>query len=140
MIALVHNWQIFLLVCALPSLVSGIALYALPESPRFLMSQGRNAEALQALQLIYHINTGKPKDAYPVDQVVQLRISSRVLTTLSLSPSTVRSSHLCWRCLAGMRERTKLSTPLKRNRQPKRRLPSANLVACWRACALACSR
>lgn len=69
---LVHNWQIFLFVCALPSLVSGLVLYGMPESPRFLMSQGRNAEALQALQWIYHINTGKPNDTYPVSNIAEL--------------------------------------------------------------------
>lgn len=56
----------FLAVCAMPSLVSGICLCFFPESPRFLMSQGRNAEALRAFQTIYAINKGKPKDTYPV--------------------------------------------------------------------------
>ncbi|KAH8398465.1 hypothetical protein KR215_005769, partial [Drosophila sulfurigaster] len=65
----IHSWQIFLFVCALPSLISGFVLWTMPESPKFLMSQGRNAEALQMLQKIYHINTGKPKDTYPVSLI-----------------------------------------------------------------------
>lgn len=42
----------------------------MPESPKFLMSQGRNSEALQAFQKVFHINTGKPKDSYPVGDIV----------------------------------------------------------------------
>jgi len=30
------------------------------------MAQGRNEEALHALKLIYHVNSRKPKDSYPV--------------------------------------------------------------------------
>ncbi|KAM8705918.1 hypothetical protein ACLKA7_010247 [Drosophila subpalustris] len=72
----IHSWQIFLLVCAFPSLISGLVMYAMPESPKFLMSQGRNKEALEMLQRIYHINTGKPKDTYPIKSLV-LEVPSR---------------------------------------------------------------
>ncbi|XP_034098230.2 probable metabolite transport protein CsbC isoform X2 [Drosophila albomicans] len=72
----VHSWQIFLFVCALPSLVSGLVLYFMPESPRFLMSQCRNKEALEILKMIYHVNTGKPKDTYPIKSLI-LEVPSR---------------------------------------------------------------
>ncbi|XP_017873788.1 PREDICTED: organic cation/carnitine transporter 7 [Drosophila arizonae] len=66
----IHNWQIFLLICGLPSLISGLIMCLMPESPRYLMGQGRNAEALLVLQKIYQINTGQPKDNYPVKALV----------------------------------------------------------------------
>ncbi|EDW13774.1 synaptic vesicle glycoprotein 2C [Drosophila mojavensis] len=66
----IHNWQIFLLICGLPSLISGLIMCLMPESPRYLMGQGRNAEALLVLQKIYEINTGQPKDNYPVKALV----------------------------------------------------------------------
>ncbi|KAH8413996.1 hypothetical protein KR222_000696, partial [Zaprionus bogoriensis] len=72
----IHSWQIFLFVCALPSFISGIGLFLMPESPKFLMSQGRNSEALQAFQKIYRINTGKPNDSYPIKSLV-LEVPSR---------------------------------------------------------------
>ncbi|EDW38490.1 GL12623 [Drosophila persimilis] len=67
----IHSWQIFLFVLGIPSLVSGLIFCAMPESPRFLMAQGRTEEALQAFQHIYHVNTRKPKDTYPIKVLVQ---------------------------------------------------------------------
>ncbi|XP_034665589.1 synaptic vesicle glycoprotein 2C [Drosophila subobscura] len=67
----IHSWQIYLFVLGIPSLVSGLIFCAMPESPRFLMAQGRTEEALQAFQHIYHVNTRKPKDTYPIKQLVQ---------------------------------------------------------------------
>ncbi|KAI8129156.1 Synaptic vesicle glycoprotein 2A, partial [Lucilia cuprina] len=67
----VHTWQIFLFVCGLPSLISGLLLILLPESPKFLMSQGRNAEALRAFQKIYAFNTRKPKNTYPIHTLIE---------------------------------------------------------------------
>ncbi|XP_075145758.1 uncharacterized protein LOC142220469 isoform X2 [Haematobia irritans] len=67
----VHTWQIFLLLCGLPSLICGLTLIILPESPKFLMSQGRNMEALRAFQKIYHFNTRKPKNTYPIHHLIE---------------------------------------------------------------------
>ncbi|XP_004529191.1 putative transporter SVOPL isoform X2 [Ceratitis capitata] len=67
----VHCWQIFLAVCSLPSLIGGLGLITLPESPKFLMSQGRNAEALHAFQKIYSANTRKPMNSYPIKELVE---------------------------------------------------------------------
>uniref|UniRef100_A0A1A9VQ53 Major facilitator superfamily (MFS) profile domain-containing protein n=1 Tax=Glossina austeni TaxID=7395 RepID=A0A1A9VQ53_GLOAU len=47
---LVHSWQIFLLICGLPSLLSGVIFIVLPESPKFLMSQGRNTEIVPVIR------------------------------------------------------------------------------------------
>ncbi|EDV91281.1 GH17356, partial [Drosophila grimshawi] len=66
----IHNWHIFLFICCLASLTSGLIMCLMPESPRFLMAHGRNVEALHVLQRIYHINTGKPKDSYPIKSLI----------------------------------------------------------------------
>ncbi|KAH8381388.1 hypothetical protein KR093_003933, partial [Drosophila rubida] len=72
----IHSWQIFLFACALPSFISGLVLLVMPESPKFLISQGRNAEALQVLQKMYYMNTGKPKNTYPIKSLI-LEVPSR---------------------------------------------------------------
>ncbi|KAH8311003.1 hypothetical protein KR044_003834 [Drosophila immigrans] len=61
-----HTWQIFLAITALPSLTSGFLHIFLPESPKFLMSQGNYREALKSLQRIYAMNKRKSRDSYPI--------------------------------------------------------------------------
>lgn len=41
---------------AIPSLLGGILFHALPESPKFLMSRGRNEEALHVFREVYRRN------------------------------------------------------------------------------------
>lgn len=65
-----NSWRIFLLICALPSFVVAALLFLLPESPKFLLSKGRNEEAMEIFRKIYHINTGNDKDHYPVKHLI----------------------------------------------------------------------
>lgn len=50
----------------------------LPESPKFLMTAGRNKDALKIFQTVYSKNTGKPPEAYPIevlmDEVKQISV------------------------------------------------------------------
>lgn len=65
--AFVYNsWRIYLSICGLPMLLGAFCLCFFPESPKFLMSQDRNEDALEVFKKIYSINTGLPKDNYPV--------------------------------------------------------------------------
>ncbi|KAL4711603.1 hypothetical protein ACJJTC_003620 [Scirpophaga incertulas] len=66
-----HNWNIFLLITALVPLLTGAAFLSLPESPKFLMSRGRNQEALDIFKRIYSMNTGNPPEHYPVTCLVE---------------------------------------------------------------------
>ncbi|XP_055709261.1 synaptic vesicle glycoprotein 2C-like [Phlebotomus papatasi] len=66
-----HSWHIFLLICAIPSLFGGMLVFILlPESPKFLMSRGRNEEALEIFQRIFQQNTGKDVQEYPIKALV----------------------------------------------------------------------
>lgn len=65
--ALVYNsWRLFLSLCGTPMLLGVVCLSFFPESPKFLMSQGRTREALQVFKLIYRLNTGRSAEEYPV--------------------------------------------------------------------------
>lgn len=65
--AFVYNsWRFFLSACSIPILIGVVCLFMFPESPKFLMSQGRMDDALKVFQRIYSINTGKPPKEYPV--------------------------------------------------------------------------
>uniref|UniRef100_A0A182TCF4 Major facilitator superfamily (MFS) profile domain-containing protein n=1 Tax=Anopheles maculatus TaxID=74869 RepID=A0A182TCF4_9DIPT len=52
-------WRLFLVVCALPSFVSALALLRLPESPKYLLSHGREAETITILHSMYRWNTSR---------------------------------------------------------------------------------
>ncbi|XP_075157922.1 uncharacterized protein LOC142231188 [Haematobia irritans] len=84
-----HSWQMYLAICAMPSLISGIALSFFPESPRFLMSQGRTAEALKALRTIYALNTGYSKDTYPITSLVDESLKAEEQNVEEICISTI---------------------------------------------------
>ncbi|CAH2040091.1 unnamed protein product, partial [Iphiclides podalirius] len=69
----IHSWNLFLLATALVPLLTGLAFICLPESPKFLMSRGRNAEALEVFRKIYSMNTGQPRENYPVTKLAEER-------------------------------------------------------------------
>ncbi|XP_045483775.1 synaptic vesicle 2-related protein-like isoform X2 [Harmonia axyridis] len=66
-----HSWGFYLMINAVPSLLSGIIFMFLPESPKFLMSMGRNEEALKVFQMMFKMNTGKPVEMYPIRNLVK---------------------------------------------------------------------
>lgn len=53
---MIHSWNLFLLLMSIPSLLGGLLFTTMPESPKFLMSRGRNEEALDVFQEIYRRN------------------------------------------------------------------------------------
>lgn len=52
-------WRLFLIVASLPALFSSIALLFLPESPKFMLGQGKHDEAIQIVQKMNRWNNGK---------------------------------------------------------------------------------
>lgn len=61
-----HSWNLFVAICAVPSILIAIWLFFFPESPKFLIESGETDEALEVLKEIFHINTGRPHDEYPI--------------------------------------------------------------------------
>nr|CAD7461341.1 unnamed protein product [Timema tahoe] len=65
-----NSWRIFVVCCAIPSLMGGIIVYlCLPESPKFLMNQGKKEEALKILRHVFVVNTGKDPGDYMVKSI-----------------------------------------------------------------------
>ncbi|XP_043289400.1 synaptic vesicle glycoprotein 2B-like [Venturia canescens] len=60
------SWNLFVALCALPSLMLSLWLFAFPESPKFLLECGETDEALEVFKWIYSQNTGNDPATYPV--------------------------------------------------------------------------
>lgn len=65
-----NSWRIFLMICSIPSFIVAALLFYLPESPKFLIMKGRQEEALAIFRGIYVTNTGRPRDEYPVREIL----------------------------------------------------------------------
>ncbi|XP_048477819.1 synaptic vesicle glycoprotein 2B [Plutella xylostella] len=61
-------WRLLLQVISLPAVVGVIGLVFLHESPKFLMSKGRDEDAIEVLRAIHRANCGE-KEAYEVTSV-----------------------------------------------------------------------
>ncbi|XP_075225473.1 synaptic vesicle glycoprotein 2C-like [Lycorma delicatula] len=50
------SWRLYYAVCSLPSLISALMIYFLPESPKFLVAKGEIAKAIKVFQRIHKVN------------------------------------------------------------------------------------
>ncbi|KAK0095031.1 hypothetical protein PV326_009372, partial [Microctonus aethiopoides] len=63
------SWRVFLALCAIPEICAFVTLSFFPESPRYLLSKGREAEALDVFRRIYSLNTGNDEKSYAITTV-----------------------------------------------------------------------
>ncbi|XP_076323195.1 synaptic vesicle glycoprotein 2C-like [Tachypleus tridentatus] len=75
------SWRLFLVICVTPSVFSVIGLMFLPESPRFLLEVGRNAEAMCVYQEVFKSNHA-PKSGMEY-QLTELELPTRRPTDIS---------------------------------------------------------
>ncbi|KAK3098669.1 hypothetical protein FSP39_021811, partial [Pinctada imbricata] len=50
------SWRIFIALCTIPSLTSAAIFLIMPESPKFLLTVGRDREAVKVLEKVYDVN------------------------------------------------------------------------------------
>lgn len=55
-------WRLLFIVYTVPGFVAAIAYCFCPESPKFLLTQGRTGEALDVLRRLYRMNKGLSSD------------------------------------------------------------------------------
>ncbi|XP_030379900.1 synaptic vesicle glycoprotein 2C-like isoform X3 [Scaptodrosophila lebanonensis] len=60
-----HSWNLFVAICAIPSILLGLWLFSFPESPKFLLEHGETDKALDILVCMFIQNTGRKRDDYP---------------------------------------------------------------------------
>lgn len=94
--AFVYNsWRIFIFVCSMPAFLAFLALLYFPESPKYLMTQGRNDEALKIFQKMYAMNTGNPPESFPIKSLSMDGQKKKI------EPSEGRSTVSLWQKTAG---------------------------------------
>lgn len=75
--AFVYNsWRMYLSICGLPMLIGAACFCFFPESPKFLMTQNCNKDALEIFRKIYSINTGLSKDNYPIHALRDINLNN----------------------------------------------------------------
>ncbi|KAI4482508.1 hypothetical protein M0802_013644 [Mischocyttarus mexicanus] len=82
-----NSWRIFLSLCGVPTLIGVALILFFPESPKFLMSQGRKEEALKVFRQIYRINTGKPEETYPITELADDLETNNSIDSTTMDPT-----------------------------------------------------
>ncbi|KAM4553636.1 synaptic vesicle glycoprotein 2C [Fundulus diaphanus] len=61
-----QSWRLFVVLCSVPSISSAVLFKLLmPESPKFLMEAGREAEAIHVFRLMFELNMRGTEKAFP---------------------------------------------------------------------------
>ncbi|KAL5280528.1 hypothetical protein ACFFRR_004486 [Megaselia abdita] len=71
-------WRILMFCNLIPSLIALIGCFMIPESPKFLLSQGRHDESVEILRKVYATNTGNPKNTYPCNIITLKDVGSNL--------------------------------------------------------------
>ncbi|KAG8246318.1 hypothetical protein J6590_087126 [Homalodisca vitripennis] len=61
-----NSWRLFVLTCGIPSLIGVILIAGMPESPRFLLLQGKDEKTKKVLVRMFTTNTDEKPSRYPV--------------------------------------------------------------------------
>ncbi|KAL5280519.1 hypothetical protein ACFFRR_004479 [Megaselia abdita] len=69
-------WRVLMMANTLPSMIALAGVYWLPESPKYLLSQGKHSESVEILRKVYSMNSGKPKNTYPCNIVTLKDVGS----------------------------------------------------------------
>ncbi|CAK9829936.1 Synaptic vesicle glycoprotein 2B [Anthophora retusa] len=102
---LYNSWRIFLAIIGIPTLIVTLIATRYPESPKFLVSQGKTEEALVILRKIYATNTGHHEDEYPVkilltDDVMNSNSNKASFATSGVLMELLKNIWQQIRCLA----------------------------------------
>ncbi|XP_039284297.1 synaptic vesicle glycoprotein 2B [Nilaparvata lugens] len=74
-----NSWRLFYALCGIPSLVTSLWLFLLPESPKFHLAKNDKEKAMSVIRWIYNKNTGKPGDELVIgDIIIEDRLSSHL--------------------------------------------------------------
>eukprot|EP00045_Choanoeca_perplexa_P010210 m.102744 g.102744 ORF g.102744 m.102744 type:complete len:570 (-) comp15194_c0_seq1:68-1777(-) len=95
-------WRIFTFSCSIPALFAALGFFKAPESPKWLMNQGRMAEAEATLNLIARVNAKVASSRYAVQpDLLEMRLKPLELNTAP-HRARARRATVCSRLLRGV--------------------------------------
>lgn len=81
-------WRLFFIVCALPEMIAFVILIYLPESPKFLLDNGKPEEAYKVLQQMNRWNNGKHSRLEPMEIYKEV-------TPIDIEPTNSNDNNRC---------------------------------------------
>ncbi|XP_023940099.1 synaptic vesicle glycoprotein 2B isoform X2 [Bicyclus anynana] len=99
-------WRLLGMLYSSSFLISAFIMSFGPESPKFLVSQGRHDESLETLKKIYSGNTSKPAEYYPVKRLklpvqTEMEKPSFVQSLVQQTLPLIKPPYLKWMMLSG---------------------------------------
>ncbi|XP_018564187.1 synaptic vesicle glycoprotein 2B [Anoplophora glabripennis] len=67
---LFRPWRLLAIIYSMPSLLAAFLIFFLPESPKYLLTQGKHKEVMVILTKIFCVNTGKKPGDYAVSSII----------------------------------------------------------------------
>lgn len=64
-------WRMYLVVCGIPSLICAISIFYMPESPKFILAQGKQKETIEILQWVYKFNNPRAKEPLMIASIIE---------------------------------------------------------------------
>lgn len=64
-------WRLFMFVCSVPSIISYLAFWILPESPKFELAQGRQQAAIEILEKMNRWNNGGKAPSLEITEIFE---------------------------------------------------------------------
>lgn len=105
------QWRLFMLACGLPSLCCAIALLQIPESPKFVLLENREKDAIDILRKMYAINQKRPEAEYNVENVYDESITTKLFVRTSVNyKSATQVLNAMWLQTAPLFQKTYIKT------------------------------
>ncbi|KAF2881075.1 hypothetical protein ILUMI_25096 [Ignelater luminosus] len=92
------SWKSLILIGVIPIIFAIVGLTFFPDSPRFLLSRGRDKAAVRSLQMIHAINTGTKKITFPIRRLVDNKTVAEIRSisvVKSFIPSYMEPKFIC---------------------------------------------
>lgn len=106
-----NQWRLFILVCGLPSLCCALALLTIPESPKFVLLENREEDAINILRRMFAINQNRSAGEYNVESVYDESLTSKLVVSTSINyKSPINVLRAMWQQTAPLFQKSYIKT------------------------------